>query len=429
MYPANIPSSRTPTRSIIACGACLILLILAQCLKGVPAFAAAPALAGDKSAITASEKTKEAFASTFGLYDLSTFDVTEQAGVIHLLIGGKKTADSKKPTLRYLRYNPHEQQWQIIATLDEKLPETIASRGNDIQIAAHNHLLLALWQTKGELPGIGPIVSAYSTDAGETWQQGANPAASAENDNAAYIDLTADEKGRFHAVWLADPQEKGHQSLYHSYTLDHGKSWQQPAILDDSTCACCWNKLIHTPDKRLFVLYRDSHPRDMALIQSSNSGVNWQRMGNVGQFEWEFNGCPHIGGGLSHNGEKNSHVLHAVVWTGHESLSGLYYLGSTDDGRSWTNPKILGETALNGDIAARGNNVAVIWNLMEEHGLSVYVATSDNAGLTWSQPRRLADETRVTVHPKIIATQTGFIALWTETPLGKTSQLAWHIIE
>ncbi len=427
MHPTNISSSRASIRLLNACAACLILLVLTQFLREIPVFAAAPP--PSKVAITASEEAKEASASTFGLYSITTFDITEQVGVIHLLIGGKKTVDSKKPTLRYLRYDYDEQQWQIIATLDEKLPETIASRGNDIQIAAHNHLLLALWQTKGELPGIGPIVSAYSTDAGKTWRQGANPVASAENNNAAYIDLIADEKGRYHAVWLSDPEEKGHQSLYHSYTRDNGKSWRQPALLDEATCACCWNKMIHTPDSGLFVLYRDSHPRDMALIQSSDSGDSWQRLENVGQFQWEFNGCPHIGGGLSHNGEKNSHLLHAAIWTGRESSPGLYYLRSTNSGRSWASPKILGETALNGDIAAHGENVAATWNLMGTQGLSVYAATSNDSGLTWSQPKLLAEETRVTIHPKIVATKNGFLVLWTETPPGKTSQLAWHIIE
>lgn len=413
----------------------LLLLISTQCLMEMKVAIAAASTtpqsdkASPNKSVPVGEKEKTTPASTFGLHDLSTFDVFEQAGKLHLLVGGKESADSKRLTLRYLQYNHDRKQWRLVATLDGKFPETIASRGNDIQIAAHDDLLVALWQAKGELPGIGPMASAYSTDAGRTWQQGAAPGVNVEDINEAYIDLTVDTKGHFHAVWLSDPQEKGYQSLYYSRTHDHGKSWQKPVILDDSTCACCWNRLIHTHDDQLFTLYRDSQPRDMALIQSNDYGANWQRQSNVGQFQWEFNGCPHIGGGLSHNGQKNSPALHAIVWTGHETLSGLYYLGSTNNGYSWTKPIILGETALNGDIAARGKNVTAVWNQMEAGGLSIYVSTSRDGGLTWAQPELIAGATRATAHPKIVAIQTGFVVLWTENPTGKTSQLAWYIIE
>ena len=412
----------------------LLLLILAPYLAGASGFAIVSATPDSgkflsNTSASANSNKKENLTSTFGLHDILTFDITEQAGKLHLLVGGKKSVDSKRLTLRYLQYNHDDKQWHLVATLNEKLPETIASRGNDVQIAAHDDRLVALWQTKGELPGVGSMISAYSTDAGKTWQRGGNPGKHAEDINEAYIDLAADTKGHFHVAWLSDPLENGYQSLYYSHSRDYGKSWIEPVLLDNSTCACCWNRLIRTPDDQLFVLYRDSQPRDMALIQSHDYGNSWQHRGHVGKFQWEFSGCPHIGGGLSHNGQKNSPGLHAIVWTGQESSSGLHYLGSTDNGHSWTKIKTFGETTLNGDIAGRENNVAAVWNQMEAEGLSVYVAKSGDGGLTWSQPELIAEATRATVHPKIIATQTGFIVLWTENPTGKTSQIGWHIIE
>lgn len=436
-FPRNIPIQLHNKRSGIH-KTVILLLALTQCLTETREVAANSAVAaGSRFSQNRFEKDDEnkrkILSSTFGLYDLSTFDVTEQAGKLHLLVGGKKLADSKRLTLRYLQYNPDDGQWRIITTLDEKLPEAIASRGNDIQIAAHGDTLVALWQTKGELPGIGPMVSCYSTDAGKTWQLGANPGINTEEDivdiNEAYIDLVADTKGHFHAVWLSDPEEKGSQSLYYSRTYDHGKSWHEPVILDASTCACCWNKLIPASDDRLFVLYRDAQPRDMALIQSDDNGDSWHFRGHVGQFGWGFNGCPHIGGGLSHDGLKNSSVLHAIVWTGHETSSGLYYLGSTNNGHSWTNPNAFGENALNGDIAGHGKKVVAVWNQMEAEGLSVHISISGDGGSTWSQPTAIANAARATIHPKIVTTPMGFIVLWTENPSGKSSQLAWYIIE
>lgn len=56
------------------------------------------------------------------------------------------------------------------------------------------------------------MISAYSTDAGKTWQRGGNPGKHAEDINEAYIDLAADTKGHFHVAWLSDPLENGYQA-------------------------------------------------------------------------------------------------------------------------------------------------------------------------------------------------------------------------
>ncbi|MDT8364316.1 MAG: hypothetical protein RQ714_06675 [Nitrosomonas sp.] len=113
-----------PGLGLIARKMGLVLLITLQWLAGMIEFATASAqdssaFSPDKVAITANEKTKGTTVSTFGLYDLSTFDITEQAGVAHLLIGGKETADSNRLTLRYLRYNHHDKQWHPVSTLDK----------------------------------------------------------------------------------------------------------------------------------------------------------------------------------------------------------------------------------------------------------------------------------------------------------------------
>ncbi len=367
--------------------------------------------------------------STLGLYDISTFDAYVDGEIIHIIAGGKRTADDQQLSIRYTRSEDGGRHWKRPLTLDIQLSEIIVSRGNDIQLATKDKRLVALWQSQGELPGMGPMAGAYSLDNGRTWQQSPNPAR--DNDGSqAYIDLIADLRGNFHAVWLEDPDENGYQSLRYARSINSGKQWSQPVTLDDTTCSCCPNTFALSPKNELNVLYRDMTPRDMALMQSSDSGLTWRRISTVGNFDWNFKGCPHIGGGLGYIENDDIAQLHSVVWTGVEEKPGLYYLSSSNNGQTWSIPARLGETAIHGDIAALDNRrVFAIWNEMEAEGLSIFYALSEDGGGSWLKPKRLTEAGNAATHPKLVSTRQGILAMWTENPSKQPGRLAWQILE
>lgn len=363
--------------------------------------------------------------STLGLSSVSTFDVTVDNDIIHIIAGGKMSADDKQVKLHYTRSDDGGRHWNEPIALGDHFPSTIASRGNDIQLAAKDGHLLAIWQTKGELPGMGPMVSAYSDDNGTTWQQGINPAANNTGDQS-HLDLIADKKSQFHAVWLEDPEESGYQSLRYAKSSDGGKHWDKPTTLDNSTCSCCWNTFALSPENELNILYRNMKPRDMSLLQSTNGGKTWRPASTVGEFHWQFDGCPHVGGNLTYAGK---HRLHSLVWTGVEQSAGLYYLYSKDNGAHWSSPKKMGNTAIHSDIAALDeSHIAAIWDEMEAEGTSIFYAKSNDNGTSWLTPIRLTAASAAATHPRLIATKHGFLALWTEKPGKQPSQLAWRIL-
>lgn len=364
--------------------------------------------------------------STFGLSDISTFDVVVDDNIIHVIAGGKVSAKDKHIKIRYLRSEDGGHHWDKPIAIGDNFPDSINSRGNDIQLAAKNNRLLAVWQTKGELPGMGAMVSAYSQDKSLSWKQGINPAVNIAGDQS-HFDLIADKQGHFHAVWLEDPEENGYQSLRYANSTDGGKHWHKPIMLDKSTCSCCWNSFALSPENILNILYRDMKPRDMALLQSSDNGTNWQKVSTVGTFGWQFDGCPHVGGSLAYAGENQ---LHSLVWTGVEQKSGLYYLSSDDNGKSWSMPKKMGNAAIHGDITVLDNqHLAAVWDEMEADGASIFYAKSEDGGATWLTPARLTKASNAATHPRLIATQNGYLALWTEKPNKQPSQLAWQILE
>lgn len=376
---------------------------------------------------TGQPSTQAYSSSTFGLYDITSFDIYMKDDVVHILMSGKTNAQDKKSKLRYSRSEDGGQTWTDPVSL-EGLPATIANRGNDVQLAADGNHLLAVWQTAGELPGMGPMVSAYSDDNGLTWKAGANPAVNRAGDQS-HIDILADLKGNFHVVWLEDPEENGYQSLRYARTQDGEKSWSKVETLDGSTCSCCWNTLALSPNGGLNLLYRDMKPRDMSLLQSADDGQAWDRAGLVGEFGWQFDGCPHVGGSLVHGGGDHPGQLFSLVWTGLEDKAGLYFLASQDDGKTWSTPKRIGDSAIHGDISASQEKITALWDEMEPDGSSIFFAQSTIEKQPEFKPVRLTQPVLSATHPRLAATTYGFLAIWTEKPKKQPSRLAWQLIK
>ena len=366
-------------------------------------------------------------ASTFGLYEVSTFDVYMVDDTVHLIVGGKMSTKDKQLKLSYTRSDDGGRTWQEPVGFGN-LPETIASRGNDIQLAATGNNLLAVWQTKGELPGMGPMISAVSNDNGKTWKQGANPAGNNLGDQS-HLDLIADRNGHFHAVWLEDPEENGYQSLRYARSSSDGLHWSNAKTLDDSTCSCCWNKFALSPENELSILYRDMKPRDMALLSSRDDGLSWQRVSTVGEFGWQFDGCPHVGGSLAYADTEHPGDVSSLVWTGLEQKAGLYFLASADHGKTWLHPQKIGNTAVHSDIAVYDGKRVAIWDEMEPEGSSIFYAKSQLGENGWSTPKRLTQAADAATHPRLVVTKSGFLALWTEKPRKQPNHLAWQLLE
>ena len=365
--------------------------------------------------------------STLDLHEIATFDVYVDSDVIHLITGGKASATDKQPKLNYTRSQDGGISWQKPIMLGHDTT-SINSRGNDVQIAAKGNHLLVIWQSKGELPGMGPITSAYSEDNGLSWLKGANPAINNDGDQS-HFDLIADQNGHFHAVWLEDPEENGYQSLRYARSENGGKQWNKASTLDNSTCSCCWNTFAISPENELNILYRDMKPRDMLLLQSSNAGNNWRPVNTVGKFNWQFDGCPHVGGSLAYSGTGTPQHLHSLIWTGAAGVSGLYHLNSNDNGKNWSQPKKLGNSAIHGDLAVSNETLYAVWDEMEAEGTSIFYATSGNKGALWTTSERLTTPDKLATHPRLVATSYGVLALWTEKPSKQPSHLAWRILK
>jgi hypothetical protein len=341
------------------------------------------------------------------LRGVQSLDVCAEGERLHLLLGEYREGE-KTPALLYRRSEDGGASWAEPVRVDTGLPAAHAARrGMDAQIAGAGDQLVAVWMTRGTgMFDSGPMVTARSQDGGKTWQPGPNPADDASTAGHGFIDIAADAAGAFHLTWLDD--RNGHRGLRYARSADAGKSWSANMTVDAETCECCWNAMAVGEDGSVGILYRDKAPRDMSVALLGKDEKQW-RANRAGEFGWDFNGCPHVGGGIVMGGS----VLHATVWTGLQPHAGVYYLRSPDKGSTWSKPQPLRiGSASHPDIATdKTNSVIAAW---DQPGEGISVSESGDGGVTWASPARVVNAAASASHPRVVITKRGVRVFWTE---------------
>ncbi|HEY1170185.1 MAG TPA: sialidase family protein [Verrucomicrobiae bacterium] len=346
---------------------------------------------------------------------IHSLDVYADGGTMHLLIADYQP--NGQPILLHQRSTDGGKTWSTRTRVDAGIiAPSSPNRGMDAQIAGAGDKLGVVWMIKGTgLFNSGPLVTTISQDGGKTWRVGPNPADDGLTTGHSFSDLCADSAGNFHLAWL--DSRDGRQGLRYARSTDGGVSWQKNQTLKPDTCECCWNKLAAGPTGPL-VLFRDKKPRDMALLTSPDGGTQWNKQTTVGNFSWDFNGCPHVGGGLATETKGKTTTTHAVVWTGKAEESGVYHLSSKNN-KSWSKPQRLGtNSARRGDVATGAKGIGIVWEENEDGDIALMFSTSKD-GKKWSKPERIREASTTAAYPRIIGTTDGFHILWTETASGR----------
>ena len=348
-----------------------------------------------------------------------SLDMHSAGDTIDLLTAETAAANST-PMLWHRRSGDGGKSWSTPVRVGAGMPVPHhPHRSNDPQIAANGRQLVAVWASAGRgFRGSGPMVTALSNDGGRTWRRGPNPAADNRHDGHGFADVVARD-GRFHLTWL--DSRSGAQGVRYARSADGGATWSANMSVRSGSCECCWNTLLPASDRDVHLLYRGKGPRDMGLMTSRDDGATWRSAGPVGAFNWQIDACPHTGGALARTIAGGASRLHAVVWTGKQGDRGVHYFASNNGGANWTaHARLGGEYAQRADLAARGNELAAVWDETVGQTGAVFLARSRNAGTEWGKPMRLSTEGASATYPRIAATRSNLLIAWTETAGGET---------
>ena len=400
--------------------------------KAILTVLAAAVLAASALALRERTRKMEADPVSAPRRGVYAFDLYEEERRLHILLV-EYAADRETPSLFYTGSDDGGEAWSERVRVDEgALPAFVPYRGVDPQLAARGNTVVAVWTAAGDDVygyGTGPLATAVSSDGGKTWKAGPNPADDGLTTGHEFLDVMADDEGRFHLIWIDDRDDAQgvRRGLRYAHSTDGGESWSSNATLDEHICGCCWTHLRTDPDGRLYALYREEHPdpSDMKLMVSENGGLEWSDLGYVGAFGWMQNGCPHTTAGLAFLGSSDPPKIHALVQTGKDGLGGVYHLVSRDRGSAWTEPsRIAEEGAHYSDLAASALRLGAVWQGQSGTRTVIYGRQSTDGGKTWSEPSILSDPTVSSSYPRIVPGRTGersgdaFRVFWIESPDG-----------
>lgn len=292
--------------------------------------------------------------------------------------------------------------------------EKIEAKGEyrpKIKLDAKGNIYLS-WTQKLEGKHSGHIRFSRSADGGEHFS-----APVTVNDNLDVIShrfdsIAVGKNGEIFIAWLdardVEAEKKaGHKfegsSLYYSWSDDGGRHFYPNKRIATHTCQCCRLDTAIAPDNTPVITWRhvfEGGIRDHALVKFND----WNTPGDthrVGQDNWKIDACPHHGPGLSIS---DSGIYHAVWFSGAPANPGLFYAYSADAGRHFSTPVNFGkEGAGHPHVLALGSRVNVVWQEFDGTNNVIKLIKSADDGKNWSKPEVIAQTAKSGDQPFLVS--------------------------
>ncbi len=225
-----------------------------------------------------------------------------------------------------------------------------------------------------------------------------------------------DSKGDLYVVWL-DERDVAHahapaktggkhgahngSSVFGKVSVDGGKTFGPDLRLAGASCECCRIALVEAPQAGMVAMWRQVFPkniRDHAIAPLSDLGRD-KSPTRATEDQWEIAACPHHGPGLAKGVGGGFHS----VWFGQRGSKPAVHYGRLDGvGRPvGTVRELPDERAEHADIAANGNDVAVVWRSFDGERTHLRAWLSKDGG-GYFEVRELASSDWDNDHPRLV---------------------------
>jgi hypothetical protein len=255
------------------------------------------------------------------------------------------------------------------------------------------------------------INTARSTDGGKTF----TPPASLVNDGSSQcfpsVLIRPDES--IFISWIdkrlvAAAKQGGEKrlggSIAYSFSQDGGKTFQAERFANVSSCECCRIGGSLDPKGNPVVAYRAIFPggiRDQASQVISEKGADPIR--RVADDDWKTDACPHHGPSIAVSGTGKFHV---AWYTQGSKRSGVFYANSSNQGIDYSRPIRVGAEGANVSrpyLYASGQQVWLVWKEFDGSKSSVYLKESSDDGTSWTTPKILTSTAGYSDHPLLLS--------------------------
>ena len=277
---------------------------------------------------------------------------------------------------------------------DSILPQMAVS-GNDVYI---------IWNDNST--GKYGILFTKSTDGGMTF---GTPVDIGKNIGSAGSPQFAVSGNDVYAVWQA--KTTGKYQIIFAKSTDGGSTFTAPANLSNNTGDSSYPK-IAASGNNVYVTwsFTDTNKDYDVLFSKSNDGGS--------TFSVPANISNNLGdSGLPQMAVSGNNVY--VTWENNDVGNfEVYVAKSTNNGNTFTAPVNLSNNPTPSgapQIVASGNNIYVVWMDKSTGNYDIFVAKSNNAGVTFGAPVNVSNTPKDSGYPQIAMSGNNVYVVWTET--------------
>lgn len=229
--------------------------------------------------------------------------------------------------------------------------------------------------------------------------------------------LAVDSKGSVYTTWIdtRDMAKEGdHSKAFMAISRDDGKTFEQDKeLFPADVCPCCQLTAYVDATDRLFIGSRQVADgfRDSTVAYSTDGGRTFSPRTRIVGKRWAIDGCPLKPTTVAATGDN----IFAAYYTGGEDPQGVYFVRSTDGGKTYSAPVLAHPDAKVSDapvLTLAGNTLHLFWHAKVGDGARrLYTRASTDAGASFSAPVELPMADGAAQLPAVVGRADGSVQL------------------
>ncbi|MGD1836640.1 MAG: sialidase family protein [Nitrososphaeraceae archaeon] len=298
----------------------------------------------------------------------------------------------------YYNQNKKDHSYSNYKFIDVKIKNDFIQ--NVLECLFQPPIIYVVWPD--DTPGNNDIFFSFSTDNGVTFSQPDNISNNDGNSNSPQIAVQGDN---VYVVWRDNTP--GTFDTFFSFSTDNGASFSQPDNISNQA-NFSFGPQIAVQGDNVYIVW-DNDGLDIFFSFSTDNGVTFSQPDNISNSGFET-GNPQIAA-------KYDNVY--IVWDD-EGGDLIKFSFSTDNGQTFSPPVDLStdeNTSQSPQIALNRDNIYVVWQDFAPGNSEIFFSFSTDNGQTFSQPENISNSDDTSQSQQIAAKGNNVYVVWRdETP-------------